>query len=68
MWRGEGGVADRWKLEGETEEQSWERNKTSLIPQGIDQTPQDIADAVIFISQAKHMTGQAIAIDGGMTM
>lgn len=68
MWRGEGGVADRWKLEGETEEQSWERNKTSLIPQGVDQSPQDIADAVIFISQAKHMTGQAIAIDGGMTM
>jgi len=68
MWRGEGGVADRWKLEGETEEQSWERNKQSLIPQGVDQSPEDIADAVIFISQAKHITGQAIAIDGGMTM
>lgn len=68
MWRGEGGVADRWKLEGETEEQSWERNKKALIPQGVDQSPQDIADAVIFIAQAKHITGQAIAIDGGMTM
>ncbi|GGH59980.1 meso-butanediol dehydrogenase/(S,S)-butanediol dehydrogenase/diacetyl reductase [Filimonas zeae] len=68
MWRGKGGVADRWKLEGETEEQSWERNKQSLIPQGVDQTPEDIAQAVVFISQAKHITGQAIAIDGGMTM
>ncbi len=68
MWRGEGGVSDRWKLEGETEEQSWERNKTTLIPQGVDQTPEDIAEIIIFISQAKHITGQAIAVDGGMTM
>nr|WP_315030070.1 SDR family NAD(P)-dependent oxidoreductase [uncultured Chryseobacterium sp.] len=68
MWRGEGGIADRWKLEGETEEQSWERNKSTLIPQGIDQTSEDIAEAVVFISQAKHLTGQAIAVDGGMTM
>jgi meso-butanediol dehydrogenase/(S,S)-butanediol dehydrogenase/diacetyl reductase len=68
MWRGEGGIADRWKKEGETEEQSWKRNKKTLIPQGIDQSPKDIADAVIFISQAKHLTGQAIAVDGGMTM
>lgn len=68
MWRGEGGIADRWKREGETEDQSWKRNKKTLIPQGIDQTPEDIAEAVIFISQAKHLTGQAIAVDGGMTM
>lgn len=68
MWRGEGGLADRWRLEGETEEQSWERNKSTLIPQGVDQSPEDIAEAVIFISQAKHMTGQAVAIDGGMTL
>jgi len=68
MWRGEGGIADRWKREGETEEQSWERNKKTLIPQGTDQTPEDIARAVIFISQARHLTGQAIAVDGGMTM
>lgn len=68
MWRGEGGIADRWKKKDETEEQSWERNKKTLIPQGIDQTPNDIAEAVLFISQAKHLTGQAIAVDGGMTM
>lgn len=68
MWRGKGGVADRWKLKGETEEQSWERNKQNLIPQGIDQSPEDIAEAVLFIAGAKHITGQAIAIDGGMTM
>ena len=68
MWRGEGGVADRWKLEGETEEQSWERNKKAIIPQGIDQTPEDIAEAVVFIARSPKITGQAIAVDGGITM
>ncbi|MBS7565473.1 SDR family oxidoreductase [Mucilaginibacter sp. Bleaf8] len=68
MWRGEGGVADRWKLEGETEEQSWERNKKAIIPQGVDQTPEDIAEAVVFISKSPRITGQAIAVDGGITM
>jgi meso-butanediol dehydrogenase/(S,S)-butanediol dehydrogenase/diacetyl reductase len=68
MWRGEGGVADRWKLEGETEEQSWERNKQAIIPQGIDQKPEDIADAVVFIAKSPRITGQAIAVDGGITM
>jgi len=68
MWRGEGGIADRWKQAGETESESWERNKKTLIPQGVDQSAEDIADAVLFIASAPHITGQAIAVDGGMTM
>jgi len=68
MWRGEGGIADRWKREGETEEQSWERNKKAIIPQGIDQKPEDIAEAVVFIAKSPRVTGQAIAVDGGITM
>ncbi len=68
MWRGEGGIADRWKKPGETEEQSWERNKTTLIPQGVDQSAEDIAEGVLFLAGAKHVTGQALAVDGGMTM
>ncbi|WP_278354095.1 MULTISPECIES: SDR family NAD(P)-dependent oxidoreductase [Bacteroidota] len=68
MWRGEGGIADRWKQTGETEAESWERNKKTLIPQGVDQSAEDIADAVVFIASAPHITGQAIAVDGGMTM
>ncbi|CDS97938.1 3-oxoacyl-(acyl-carrier-protein) reductase FabG [Sphingobacterium sp. PM2-P1-29] len=68
MWRGEGGIADRWKQAGETESQSWERNKKTMIPQGVDQSAGDIADAVLFIASAPHITGQAIAVDGGMTM
>ncbi|OCK53432.1 short-chain dehydrogenase [Chryseobacterium sp. CBo1] len=68
MWRGEGGIADRWKQPGETEAQSWERNKKTLIPQGVDQSAEDIAEAVVFLASAPHITGQAIAVDGGMTM
>jgi len=68
MWRGEGGISDRWKLEGETEEQSWERNKKAMIPQGVDQKPEDIAAAVVFIAKSPRITGQAIAVDGGITM
>lgn len=68
MWRGEDGIADRWKQPGETEAQSWERNKKTLIPQGVDQSAEDIANAVLFIASAPHITGQAIAVDGGMTM
>ena len=68
MWRGEGGIADRWKLEGETEEESWERNKKAIIPQGVDQTAEDIASAVVFVAKSPRVTGQAIAVDGGITM
>ncbi|KIC93580.1 SDR family NAD(P)-dependent oxidoreductase [Flavihumibacter solisilvae] len=68
MWRGNGGIADRWKQPGETEAESWERNKRTLIPQGVDQSPEDIAQAVLFIASSPHITGQAIAVDGGMTM
>lgn len=68
MWRGDGGIADRWKKPGETEQQSWDRNKSTLIPQGVDQSPEDIAEGVLFLAGAKHVTGQALAVDGGMTM
>lgn len=68
MWRGKGGIADRWKKPGETEEQSWERNRDTLIPQGVDQSPEDIAEGVLYLASAKHVTGQALAVDGGITM
>ncbi|PTS95590.1 short-chain dehydrogenase [Flavobacterium sp. HMWF030] len=55
MWRGKGGIADRWKQSNETEAQSWERNKKTLIPQGIDQSAGDIAAAVLFIASAPHI-------------
>ncbi|MFC7815915.1 MULTISPECIES: SDR family oxidoreductase [unclassified Streptomyces] len=50
---------------GETPEECWERMR-ALIPQGEYQSPQDIADAVLYLASAPRVTGQAISIDGGM--
>jgi NAD(P)-dependent dehydrogenase (short-subunit alcohol dehydrogenase family) len=50
---------------GETQEECWERMR-ALIPQDEFQTPQDIADAVLYLSSAPRVTGQAISVDGGM--
>ncbi|AZS74988.1 NAD(P)-dependent oxidoreductase [Streptomyces lydicus] len=50
---------------GETREQCWERMR-ELIPQGEFQSPQDIADAVVYLASARRVTGQALSVDGGM--
>ncbi|WP_437312957.1 SDR family oxidoreductase [Sorangium sp. So ce385] len=51
---------------GETEEECWERMRR-MVPQGQTQTPQDIAQVVVFLACATKITGQAISVDGGMT-
>lgn len=68
MWRGENGLAKRWANEGETEEQSWERLQHTLLPQGEAQTPEDMGKLVIYLATASHVTGQAIAVDGGFSL
>jgi meso-butanediol dehydrogenase/(S,S)-butanediol dehydrogenase/diacetyl reductase len=68
MWRGENGAAGQRKNPDETEEQSWARQKAWLSPQGDAQTPEDIGDMVVYLATARHVTGQALAIDGGHTL
>jgi meso-butanediol dehydrogenase/(S,S)-butanediol dehydrogenase/diacetyl reductase len=68
MWRGPDGVAQRWAHENETEEQAWARLQDSLLPQGEAQTVQDMADMVIYLANAPHVTGQALAVDGGFSL
>jgi len=65
MWRGDKGLAAAFAKEGETEEQSWERNQESLLPQGEAQNPEDMGQLVVYLASAPHVTGQAIAVDGG---
>ena len=65
MWRGGSGLAQAFAKAGETEEQSWERNQESLLPQGEAQTPEDMGQLAVFLASAPHVTGQAIAVDGG---
>ena len=68
MWRGDTGLSGRWAQPGETEEQSWERHQTTLLPQGEAQTPADMGQLAVFLACAPHVTGQAIAVDGGFSL
>lgn len=68
MWRGENGAAARWALPGETNEQSWARQQDTLLPQGEAQTVEDMGDMVVYLAGAKHVTGQALAVDGGFSL
>lgn len=68
MWRGETGLSARWALEGETEEASWQRHQKSFLPQGVAQTPEDMGQLAVYLASAPHVTGQAIAVDGGFSI
>jgi meso-butanediol dehydrogenase/(S,S)-butanediol dehydrogenase/diacetyl reductase len=68
MWRGPGGAAEIYRRPDESEEESWARHQAELIPQGEAQTVEDMGDMVVFLAGAKHITGQALAVDGGMTL
>jgi meso-butanediol dehydrogenase/(S,S)-butanediol dehydrogenase/diacetyl reductase len=68
MWYGPTGLAEKWKLPGETMEQSWKRHQDVLIPQGVAQTPEDMGDLAVYFAMAEHVTGQAINVDGGYTL
>jgi len=68
MWRGETGLSALWALPGETEEESWARHQQSFLPQGVAQTPEDMGQLVIFLALAEHVTGQAVAVDGGFSL
>lgn len=68
MWRGEGGLSGRWRQEGESEAESWERHQKTLLPQGVAQTPEDMGQLAVYLAGAEHVTGQAIAVDGGFSL
>lgn len=61
-------TSDLWALPGETEEQSWERHQQSFLPQGEAQTPEDMGQMVVYMACAPHLTGQALAVDGGFSL
>jgi meso-butanediol dehydrogenase/(S,S)-butanediol dehydrogenase/diacetyl reductase len=67
MWYGPNGLAEKWKNPGETMEESWKRHQDILIPQGEAQTPEDMGDLAVYFATSKHVTAQAINVDGGFT-
>jgi len=68
MWLGPEGGATRGALTGESQEDAWKRYQDILIPQGEAQTVEDMGDMVIYLATARHVTGQALAVDGGYTI
>lgn len=68
MWRGEAGLSGRWAQPGESEAQSWARHQASLLPQGEAQTVEDMGQLAVYLACAPHVTGQAIAVDGGFSL
>jgi meso-butanediol dehydrogenase/(S,S)-butanediol dehydrogenase/diacetyl reductase len=68
MWRGDTGLSKLWAQPGESEEQSWERHQQVFLPQGVAQTPEDMGQMVIYLAIAEHVTGQALAVDGGFSL
>ncbi len=60
-------LAETFKRPEESIEESWQRH-VSTIPQGQAQTPEDVADLVLYLVKARHVTGQAINVDGGMEL
>jgi meso-butanediol dehydrogenase/(S,S)-butanediol dehydrogenase/diacetyl reductase len=68
MWRGETGLSGLWANAGETEEASWARHQEIFLPQGVAQTPEDMGQMVVYLAVAEHVTGQALAVDGGFSL
>lgn len=68
MWRGANGLSALWAQPGETEEQSWQRHQELFLPQGVAQTPQDMGQMAVYLACAPHVTGQAMAVDGGFSL
>jgi meso-butanediol dehydrogenase / (S,S)-butanediol dehydrogenase / diacetyl reductase len=67
MWRK---IDAEWtQMEGWETGQAWKR-RTSLIPLGRPETPEDVAGVVSFLASrdSDYMTGQAVNVDGGLVM
>jgi meso-butanediol dehydrogenase/(S,S)-butanediol dehydrogenase/diacetyl reductase len=52
----------------EARDATWKRVALSQIPSGRAQTPQDMGDMAVYLASAPNLTGQAINLDGGMSL
>jgi meso-butanediol dehydrogenase/(S,S)-butanediol dehydrogenase/diacetyl reductase len=67
MWKK---IDAEWtKIEGWEIGEAWKR-RTSFIPIGRPETPEDVAGVVSFLASrdSDYMTGQAVIVDGGLVM
>jgi meso-butanediol dehydrogenase / (S,S)-butanediol dehydrogenase / diacetyl reductase len=61
-------LAQAWAQPGETMEQSWVRNYSSLIPQGRPQTPEDMGALAVFFATNPNVSGQSVNVDGAYSI
>ena len=52
---------------GETPEKAFAEYVSTAVPQGESQTPDDVAEGVLYLVTAPHVTGIGLSIDGGMS-
>lgn len=65
------GVAPGAILWPEDPDDAWGREQEAIlkrIPLGRTGTPEDIADAVVYLARAPYVTGQILAVDGGRSV
>ncbi len=65
MWHGETGLSTLLKGEDETPDDVWESRVSTMLPQGVEQTPEDMGALAVFLATQPHITGQSINVDGG---
>ncbi len=58
-------LSKAWAKPGEKPEDAYKRIVKELIPQGVDQTPEDMGRLAVFLAMNPHITGQSINVDGG---
>jgi meso-butanediol dehydrogenase/(S,S)-butanediol dehydrogenase/diacetyl reductase len=61
-------LAETYRGKGESKEEAWQRVTKTWIPLGRAQTPEDVAEAAVYLATAANVTGQAINVDGGIEM
>lgn len=53
---------------GKTPQEAYANFCKANIPQGVPQTGEDMAEGVLYMLTAPHVTGIALSVDGGVTM
>lgn len=53
---------------GKTPQEAYDNFCQASIPQGVPQTGEDMAEGILYLLTAPHVTGIALSIDGGVTM
>ena len=59
---------DEFGTEDETPDETYARAIERFVPQGVPQTEEDMAEMALYLVRARHVTGQALNVDGGAAL